>query len=80
MAKIKIQKMVTPGTKPTGLGVSPGRRRPKKTKAETGTSRKGNYKMKYTLEGEPGYPGCEGRLGMHLRYFILFAIFQRGQH
>jgi hypothetical protein len=50
MAKIKARKMATPGTKPTGLGVSPGRGRPKKAKAATGTSRKGNYRTKYTLE------------------------------
>jgi hypothetical protein len=51
MAKIKARKVATPGTRPTmGLGVSPGRGRPKKAKLRVGTSRKDNYRSKYTLE------------------------------
>ena len=46
----KARKVYTPGSKPSGSGVSPGRGRPKKMKKKQGTARKGNYRTTYNRE------------------------------
>jgi hypothetical protein len=67
MAKIKARKVATPGSKPTGLGISPGRGRPKKAKLTVGTSRKGNYRTKYTMERMNAAINAVRDKTMHLR-------------